>query len=264
MENETLLKIDINKVVPNPNQPRKEFVVEHLLELRDSIMVYGVIQPIVVIEREEGQYELIAGERRLRASKMAGLTEIPAIVRKETPETDSAVMALIENLQRQDLSFFEEAEGYQKLMDDFQMTQQEVSKKMGKNQSTVANKLRLLKLSPEVKGLIQEKGLTERHARAILKLSSKEDQESILKDVADRDLTVSDTEKLVSMKLRSRMGVAQGTERGPSIRVVSRDIRLILNEINKLVETANKLGIKVTMSKENTGTNVEVKLKIQG
>ena len=261
MELENLMSVPVDLIVPNPNQPRKQFSEEGLEELTSSIKEFGVIQPILVHQLSDGTYELIAGERRLRASKLAGLTEIPAVVRSNVYETDSAVMALIENLQRRDLNCFEEAEGYAKLMSEHNMTQLDVAKKVGKNQSTVANKLRLLRLEPEVKEFISEHNLSERHARAILKLPSTEDKLEVLRRVADKDLTVTDTEKLIDLKLKSKMATPSGQDEY-SIRGISRDLRLILNEITKIVDTANSLGMKVSMSKENKGRFVEVKLKI--
>ncbi len=263
MERDILIEIPIDRILPNPNQPRKEFSEEGLQELADSIREYGVIQPLLVRKKEAGEtYELIAGERRLRASKIAGLTSVPAIL-TETEDLDSAIIAMIENLQRRDLNFFEEAEGYFRLMEDFNMSQVDIAKKMGKNQSTIANKLRLLRIEPEVQEKIKEYQLTERHARAILKLPSTMDKLTVVEEVNKKALNVSDTERLVELKLKSKM-FASPEEEPPELRIkgVSRDLRLILNEVNKIVSSCNSLGIPVTMSKENKGKFVEIKLKV--
>ena len=162
-------KIPIHLVHPNPYQPRRTFSEQSIEELARSIARYGLIQPIVVRRINATHYELIAGERRLRASKRAGLSEIDAIIQR-VGEQDSAVMALIENLQRENLHFFDEAEAYRNLLLEHGMTQEDLARKIGKNQSTVANKLRILKLTPAVKAAIMANRLTERHARTLLRI----------------------------------------------------------------------------------------------
>ncbi len=187
--------IPIIKVKQNTYQPRKYFNEEALLELSESIREYGVLQPITVRVVED-RYELIAGERRLRASQLAGLSEIPAIV-VDLTDTESAVLALIENLQREDLSYIEEAEGYYNLIRQHEFTQEELASKIGKKQSTIANKLRILKLSNEVKEALIENELTERHARALLKLPTDEMRLKIIDQIVKKGLNVKKTEQLV-------------------------------------------------------------------
>jgi ParB family chromosome partitioning protein len=168
-DNKAIINIPIDEIAPNPYQPRKDFSGSSLEELATSIKEYGVLQPVNVRKIGGKGYELVSGERRLRATRLAGMEVIPAVV-IEVVEQDSAVIALIENLQREDLNFMEEAEGYHNLISDHGMTQEELAKKVGKKQSTIANKLRLLKLNNKIKKTILENELTERHARALLKL----------------------------------------------------------------------------------------------
>ena len=175
-----VLRVPVEKILPNPYQPRKDFEAEALDDLAASIAEYGVLQPLLVARGAGDTYILIAGERRLRASKLAGLSDVPVIVSNYT-EQQIAEIALIENLQREDLHFFEEAEGYEKLMTQFNLTQEAMAMRVGKKQSTIANKLRLLNLPLEIRNAIKESGLTERHGRALLKLKDMEQQEQALK-----------------------------------------------------------------------------------
>lgn len=195
--NLAVTNIDVNKIIPNKYQPRKHFDAESLQELADSIKELGVIQPILVSSlEEEGKYMLIAGERRLRASKLANLKEVPVIISEYTNE-QIAEIALIENLQRENLNFFEEAEGYAKLMFEFKLTQEAAANRVGKKQSTIANKVRLLRLPSEVKKIITENKLSERHARALLKLPLKEVQLEMANTIVKKRLNVRQTEKLI-------------------------------------------------------------------
>ena len=200
MQNDLKIQyIPVDRIRPNPYQPRKVFNQSALEELAHSIKEHGLMQPITV--RSIGtSYELIAGERRLKASKLAGFTQIAAVIAEVTTK-DSAVLALIENLQRENLNFLEESEAYEAIMQDYGYTQQELAKTMGKNQSTVANKLRLLKLPASVKKILVEKGLTERHARALLRLPSEELQNEILEKIIKNDLNVKKTEQLIEQVL---------------------------------------------------------------
>lgn len=188
--------VPVAKIIPNPNQPRKHFSDESLAELAESIKTFGVIQPISVRQVDDGMYELVSGERRLRASKLAGLTEIPALQVKIS-DKDSAVIAIIENVQREDLSYFEEAESYRQLMKYYGMTQSDIAKLIGKSQSFVANKIRLLKMDDSVIQSVKENGLSERHARALLKIPDAEIQKEVIKEIYNKDLNVRRTENLV-------------------------------------------------------------------
>ena len=189
-------QIEIDRIRPNPYQPRKRFSHIAIEELALSIKEYGVLQPIAVKRMNDGFFELIAGERRVKAAKLAGFKNIPAIV-MEILDEDSTIIALIENLQREDLNFFEEAEGYASLMNDYGLTQEQVAKKVGKNQSTIANKIRLLRLPREVKEYIIQNGLTERHARALLKIPEKDIQIALASRIVEKNLRVKDAEELV-------------------------------------------------------------------
>jgi ParB family chromosome partitioning protein len=164
-----IISLPINLIRQNENQPRKVFNQNTLIELSESIKEYGVLQPISVRHTTEKNYELVAGERRLRACQLAGLLDIPAII-VEMDDTESAILAMIENLQREDLNYIEEAEGYERLIKEHNFTQDELARQIGKKQSTIANKLRILKLGERVKRELIITGLTERHARALLKL----------------------------------------------------------------------------------------------
>ena len=173
-ENEVIEKLKITQVEPNRNQPRKHFDEEALEELAESISRYGVIQPIIVVKKGD-YYEIVAGERRWRASKKAGLTEIPAIVR-EGDERKNKEIALIENVQREDLNAYEKAVGIKELMEEYGLTQQQVSEILGKSRSSIANTVRILNLDPRVIELVQQNKLTEGHARSLLAIEDHEKQ----------------------------------------------------------------------------------------
>lgn len=199
MEEKIVIQIPIEEIVPNPYQPRRVFSEKSLEELKNSIESYGVLQPITVRKKNE-KFELVAGERRLRAAKLANLKTIPAIVHEVSDET-SAVLALLENLQREDLNFIEEAEAYFNLINDHKFTQDELAKRMGKKQSTIANKLRILKLSHTVREACLENKLTERHARALLSLPNEELQLNVINKIIKNSLNVKATEELINKEL---------------------------------------------------------------
>ena len=198
-EGDGIRQIKISLVEPRPDQPRKVFDREQLQELADSIAEHGVIQPIIVVNGENGYYRIIAGERRWRASKIAGLTELPAIVR-DYSELQAAEIALIENLQREDLNPIEEALGYRHLMDRFGLTQDKISERVGKSRSNVANMLRLLNLDPEIQSLLQSGKLSTGHARALLAVPEKELRLEIAERIQSEGLTVRQVEELAKKK----------------------------------------------------------------
>ena len=187
--------LPIYKVEPNPDQPRHDFDEEELQALADSITVHGIIQPLTVREMPNGYYQIIAGERRWRAARMAGLTQVPAIV-IEADDRKAMELAMIENLQREDLNPIEEAEGYQVLMSQYNMTQEETAQRVGKSRSAVANALRLLNLCPPVRAMVEDGRLTNGHARALLPLSPAL-QETTAATILKNDLSVRQTEQLV-------------------------------------------------------------------
>ena len=253
-----VLQIPLSKIVPNPYQPRKEFESEALSELADSIRHYGVLQPLLVAPGKNGTYILIAGERRLRASTMAGMGTVPVIVSEYTPQ-QIAEIALIENLQRKDLHYLEEAEGYEKLVSTFHLTQEAMAVRVGKKQSTIANKLRLLKLPASVRKVLHENELTERHARVLLKLEREETQKSVLQKVLANHLNVRQTEALVEKALKEEGKV---DKKKPRIVIVN-DVRIYLNSINEIMKSVMASGIPSSMEQEMDGDDVVVTLRIK-
>lgn len=251
-----ITRIPVEKIVPNPYQPRKDFEEEALEDLAASIAEYGVLQPLLVAMGNDGNYILIAGERRLRASKMAGLADVPAIVSNYSDQ-QSAEIALIENLQRADLHFLEEAEGYEKLMTQFNLTQEAMAQRVGKKQSTIANKLRLLNLSSEIRNTLKEAQLTERHGRALLKLKNKEQQEQVLKLIIKNSWNVKQTEEYIAKLL------ADDTPKPKKRLVIVNDVRIYLNSVKKIVNTINDAGIPAQIKQEVEGDDVIVTLRIK-
>lgn len=191
-----ILDVPVQDIRPNPYQPRTEFEPEALQELADSIRLYGLIQPVTVRYIGEKRFELISGERRLRASKLAGLVEIPAYIR-EADDEQLIALALVENIQREQLNAIEIALGYQRLLDEFQYTQEQVSERVGKKRSTVANMLRLLQLPPFIQAAIRDEHISAGHARALVTIESSEDQEKLLKKIIQESLSVREVERLV-------------------------------------------------------------------
>ncbi|MDP4091935.1 MAG: nucleoid occlusion protein [Bacillota bacterium] len=252
--------ISIDHIRPNPYQPRKQFNKASLEELCESIKQYGVLQPINVRKISNNTYELVAGERRLRSAEMAGLKEIPAII-INVNDNDSAVMALIENLQREDLSFMEEAEGYNNLLIEHGLTQEELAQKIGKSQSTIANKIRLLKLAPLVKKIIADNNLTERHARALLKLHDEQLQLKVLKRVCERGFNVKKTEELVERAIEKYTREAkEGSERKLTRAV--KDIRIFVNTIRQAIDMMKKAGVNAKAAQIDRGDYVEFIVRI--
>lgn len=253
-----VLPVPLSKIVPNPYQPRKEFESEALSELADSIRQYGVLQPLLVAPGKDGTYILIAGERRLRASIMAGLSTVPVIVSEYTTQ-QIAEIALIENLQRKDLHYLEEAEGYEKLVNTFHLTQESMAIRVGKKQSTIANKLRLLRLPVSVRNKLHDSKLTERHARVLLKLENEETQKAVLQKVLKGNLNVRQTEALVEKTLKEN---GKLDKKKPRIVIVN-DVRIYLNSIREIMETVKTSGIPASMEQDMDGDDVVVTLRIK-
>lgn len=245
---------------PNPFQPRKTFQQESLQELAASIREFGILQPLVVRNTPDG-LELIAGERRLRASVLAELPEVPVIVRSIS-DKEMAELAMIENLQREDLHFLEEAEGYQLLISQFGLTQEEMAKRVGKNQSTIANKLRLLKLEADVRDSLREYNLTERHARALLKLETPQIQREMLQSIQEKGLNVRETEQAIEEynDTISREKVTTPPRRNV-IRLI-KDVRIFINTINNLVSDMKKAGLLVDLKQAQDDEYVTLTMKI--
>lgn len=253
-----VVHVSVDKIVPNPYQPRKTFEEEGLLDLAASIRQYGVLQPLLVAPYEDGNYLLIAGERRLRASQMAGLKELPVIVSEYTNQ-QIAEVAMIENLQREDLHYLEEAEGYEKLLREFHMTEEVMANRVGKKQSTIANKLRLLKLPLSVRNFLRNNDLTERHARVLLKLRSEEEQLNVLDTVVKKNYNVRQTEALVERILHGTGDVPEKKKRV----VIVNDVRIYLNSVKQIVSSIKDAGIPVSSQQVIEGDEVVVTLRIK-
>jgi len=249
-------EIAVDSIVPNPYQPRKLFDDEALQELAASIREFGIIQPLLVRPASPG-YELIAGERRLRAAKLAQLAMVPAIV-KNFSDKEAAELAMIENLQREDLHYLDEALGFQQLLANFGFTQEELARRVGKNQSTIANKLRLLKLTDDVRKVILETNLTERHARALLKLDDEKQQFIVLQDVQAKKLNVRETEELVERVVQQ----AEPAKPKQNIVRMIKDVRIFLNTIHSVINQMKKAGMKIKVEQTQDDKAVYLKLKI--
>jgi ParB family chromosome partitioning protein len=260
-QSNTLEIIPVDYIRPNPYQPRRIFSEESLAELAHSIKQYGLLQPITVRKLSHNYYEIIAGERRWRAVCKAGFTHIKAVVQPALDE-DSAVIALIENLQREDLHFFEEAEGYQSLMKEHGLTQEELARRLGMNQSTVANKMRILKLPIAIKDQISAYKLSERHARALLRLHNEDAQLKVLHEIKQRNLSVKLTEDLVEKMLSKLYGEMPPEMNRQNVVCIMRDYRIYLNTIKKALARIKKSGVKVsfsaTESKEKLSISIEL------
>ncbi|MDG0795251.1 nucleoid occlusion protein [Cohnella ginsengisoli] len=251
---EEVRQIAVVDIVPSPYQPRSVFDDDRIDELCQTIKTLGIIQPIVVRVRD-GKYELIAGERRWRAVTKLGMEHIPAIVR-EINDSQAASMALIENLQREGLTSIEEAVAYQKLIDLHQLTQESLAQRLGKSQSTIANKIRLLQLGENVKLALMERKITERHARAMLALPNEEAQEKLLQEIIEKELNVKQTETRVAFLLEASKPVK-------SRRVsFSKDIRLAINTIRQSVDMVTGSGIPIKSSERELDDHIEIVITI--
>lgn len=246
-EDSRILSIPVFNIHPNPMQPRRHFDPEGLRELAASISRYGILQPLTV-SKVPGSYRLIAGERRLRAARLAGLQEVPCIL-LQADEEDAAMLAMIENLQRRDLDYLEEARALALLMSRFGLSQEEIASKIGKSQSAVANKLRLLQHSPQVLQKLREMGLTERHGRALLQLPTQEERLQILEVIRERDLTVAKTEAYIEAYLEKQ---AVPAEKRGKRKFILRDLRLFLNTVNHSLDLIRDAGFRAHAQQEET------------
>lgn len=236
---ESVVSLKIIDVEPNPKQPRRSFDKEALEALSLSIKNHGVVSPILVEKGKKGMYTIIAGERRWRASKIAGLKEIPCII-KEYSKEQVMEIALIENLQREDLNPIEEAEGYKSLMDSFSLTQEQISEKVGKSRSAVANALRLNNLSNDVKNLVIDKKLSQGHARTILPITNPKEQLQIAEKIIKEQLNVRQTEKLVSLFLNQNNKEKTEKVKTPSYKNVEKQLSDIFKTKVKISSGKNK------------------------
>ncbi|WEK54240.1 MAG: nucleoid occlusion protein [Candidatus Cohnella colombiensis] len=251
---EEVKQIAVRDIVPSPYQPRSVFDDDRLDELCQTIKTHGIIQPIVVRVRE-GKYELIAGERRWRAVTKLGLENIPALVR-EINDSQAASVSLIENLQREGLTSIEEAFAYQKLIDLHQLTQESLAQRLGKSQSTIANKIRLLQLGEAAKTALLERKITERHGRALLSLSDQSLQEKLLNEIMDKELNVKQTE----MRIALYNEVAK-PEKKKRI-TFTKDVRLALNTIRQSVDMVTGSGIPIKADERDCEDHYEIIIQI--
>ena len=248
-----IILIPQEDIYPNPNQPRSRFDFDELEGLAQSIRQNGIIQPIAVRVNASGNYELISGERRLRASRLVGISLIPCII-MEASDEKSALFALIENMQRSDLGFFEEASAIEKLIVDFNMSRDDVCRKLGKAAPTISNKLRLLKLPEDVRLKITQEGLTERHARALLRLPTRAQLDRALSIISDKRLNVAESEKLIDQMLS-----ADKSSKKPTVKLF-KDVRIFVNTLNHAVDTMRRAGIEADSAKSETDEYIELSL----
>lgn len=254
-----IIYLDVEKIYPNPYQPRKIFEENSIEELSISIEKYGVLEPILVREVKGSFYELVSGERRLKACKKIGIAKVPAVI-TNINKKDSACMALIENVQRERLNFIEEAEGFQTLMVDFGYTQEEIAKIIGKKQSTISNKLRLLKLKKDIKSTIIQNKLTERHARALLKLDNENLQREVLEKILKFDLNIQKTEELVENTIKRLAGKSLKTEK--KIKGYIGDLRIFTNTIKSAVDVMKDSGVDTNYSVVKNKNGYEINIKV--
>ena len=246
--------LPLGAIQPNPSQPRRVFDSAALQELAASIAQFGVLQPLTVRRTPDGM-ELVAGERRLRAARLAGLSEVPCILLSVDDE-ESGLLALIENLQRRDLDFIEEAAGIARLMQEYHLSQEQAARRLGKSQSAVANKLRLLRLPPSVLDRLRQAGLSERHARALLRLPDEEAQLRVLERIIAGGWAVARTEQYIDARLAPK--VPQRRELGT---FVLRDVRVFLNSIDHQLDLVRAAGVHA--GSEQTENDREIVLTIR-
>lgn len=262
-EERTLRRVRVSDISRNPNQPRRYFDPEAIAQLAESIRQYGVLNPLTVRRAPGGGYELVAGERRLRAARVAGLNEVPCLV-IAADNQDSSAIALVENLQRRDLDFFEEAYGFRRLIDQYGLTQEEAARKVGKTQSAVANKLRLLRLSQQNMELIRSAGLTERHARCLLRLEGEEERINATKYIIENDLNVSRSEQYIEQLLRRRQDARALPAPGQPRKVVRliKDVRFFLNTLNRAVSVMVDAGVGATVEQQENDDGLTLTINI--
>ena len=251
-----ILRLPVEAITPNPYQPRTDFAPEPLAELADSIRRHGILQPLTVRRTKTG-WELVAGERRLRAAKLAGLDTVPCLqIRAEDQE--SALLALIENIQRKDLHYFEEAAAIAAYLRQSGVTQEEAAALLGRSPSALANKLRLLRLSPDCRKLLVENGLSERHARALLRLDDPEERLSALRHIIRAGLNVAQTEQYISRRLEA----LQATPPAGRRTFILKDVRLFLNSLDRGLRLVREAGIGAESRREDTEDAILLTIRI--
>lgn len=255
-----IVDIELDKILPNPYQPRRSFERSAMDELVRSVRRYGVIQPIGVRLAGSG-YELVMGERRLRASRLAGLKYIPAVV-LDISDRDSAALSLIENMHRRELNYLEEADAMHSIMQDFGCTQEELAHILGKSRATIAGRLRLLRLSPDIKQMLIKNELSEGYARALLRLSRHDAQKNVLEQVTRYGLNVKKTEELIDSTIKNS-GEIGIIKKHPRIKLCFRDIKLFTNTLKQAVEQMNSSGMETEYEIKQYENLYEIKINIK-
>lgn len=253
---DNIVLLDLEEIDPNPFQPRRSFPEEKIQELMQSIKTYGLLHPVIV-RRAGKRYQLVVGERRTLACKRLGWKTIPAVV-KEVNDSAMATIALIENLQRENLNVIEEATGYARLLEEFNLTQEALAQRLGKNQSTIANKMRLLKLPEAIKKELIKGTITERHARALLKLGDRGTQMQLCREIVEKGLTVQQTERKIEMLVG---GGSKKEGRKPG-RIVVRDMRIFLNTIRQAIDIIEKSGLNPQYTEREEEDYLEVVIRL--
>lgn len=252
-----VIQLAVEQIEPNRFQPRTIFNDEKIKELAQTIHTHGMIQPIIVRKLDEEKFEIIAGERRWRAVKTLEWETIPAIIRQMT-DAETASIALIENLQREELTVIEEAKAYASLLELHSLTQEALAQRLGKNQSTIANKLRLLKLPEAVQEALLNKKITERHARALIKLNDPEKQIEILNTIIEQDLNVKQTEE----KVNSFNKPKEPAKKKPRLKGISKDVRIAMNTIRQSLSMVSDTGLKVESDEKEMDDHYQITIKI--
>ena len=247
--------IDIDSIEANENQPRTHFEDEKIQELSVSIQKNGLLQPIVVRPIGNNKFQIVVGERRYRACRLAQMSEIPCMV-QELDENQTATAALVENIQRENLSPIEEALAYQQLLDMEDLTQEELAVRVGKKQSTIANKLRLLKLPLTVQEAIRRKDITERHARALLKLETTSKQNQMLREIMDKGLNVQQTEQKIKAKLEPK-------KPKPKTKSISQNLKIAMNTLDQAIQMVSQAGVSLEVSTQDNEEDITYIIKMK-
>ena len=255
-----MAELPVDCIAPNPDQPRKSFDEDSIAELAASIARVGLIQPLVV-RKKGGKYVLIAGERRLRAAKLLGLKTVNCVIDAKADE-DSALIAIVENLQRKDLHFFEEAECYAALINKHGLTQEELARSVGKSQSFIANKLRLLKLSVPLREAVVASNISERHARSVLRLRDPDMIFEAISRIAKEDLSVAETERLVDKLLSEKKPGAVKVLRRPRIIRIFKDYRAFINSVNAACDLLRQSGLDVAVEQNDLENGVDIIIRV--
>ncbi len=254
---EQVLTLPVADIRPNPYQPRRTFDDEGLRELASSIRRHGILQPLTVRSAGDGKWELVAGERRLRAARMAGLETVPCI-RRTADDREAALLALVENLQRRDLHYLEEASAIASYLRQTGVTQEEAAAQLGRSPSALANKLRLLRLSPACRELLVEHGLTERHARCLLRLEDEEERLAALRHIADKQLNVAQSEQYIEQRLTQLQTTPPKRRRT----FILKDVRLFLNSLDRGLRLVREAGVDARTERQETEDAILLTIRI--